>query len=556
MDRSILLGLFLLFILFYSSPVEACIVDEQARLCKTHSFLSCRADWFWNNYLLQNRKLSLRRGIKGDVAPVEVENMLLSPTSYVRIPLRPLAKRDHFIPGSDYPSKQSHLSPTDSLPHYPFLDSASNRIIGPQHLEPFLRKLKQVKTGQRRQVRIAHLGDSHVQADFMSSTLRRLFQQQFGDAGRGLVFFYAQADTHGPLDLRTESPQKWNARRRIFQKDGPAIGISGMGISSTASVFSLGLSPQKPKQPLHFNKVTLFHDGRGNHDYHWEVLSSEEQLRQTPLQSNWRNYTVRSGDSLYKIARQFNTSPEAIKTWNNLRSDLIFPGQELSIQLFAPAEEKPPKSSFLPTTHPQCSVAYLPEISNGIRIHGQGKKSGSEAQIYGLLLEDETRPGILFNMMGVNGATFYHFNCAEYFTQQMGHLQPDLILITLGTNEAIQSRFYPDQFRKEVRELLEKLKGVCPESDLLLMTNPNVLVKRREPAPYTLPVREIIREVAEKKGTAVWDWYAMMGGEESIREWYAADLAHKDFIHFTEKGYILQARLLFDAIMKEYRAGH
>jgi lysophospholipase L1-like esterase len=383
------------------------------------------------------------------------------------------------------------------LPRYPMIDSTANVILSPEHLQPFLRKLKELKTNQRQQVRIAHLGDSHVQADFMPSRLRRLFQEEFGDAGRGLVFFYAQAGTHGPLDYQTDSPQEWIARRRIFQKEGPAIGISGMGIRNTASVFSLGLSPKKVEEPLHFNKVTLFHDGRGTYTYQWEIIEGEQKMRQA-------------------ARKQF----------------------------------------FLPNTPPQSSVAYLPEVSSGIRIHGQDQKSGSEAQIYGLLLEDETRSGVLFNMMGVNGATYYHFNRAEYFTQQMGHLQPDLILITLGTNEAIQSRFYPDQFRKEIRELLQKLKGVCPESNLLLMTNPNVLVRRQIPAPYTLPVREIIREVAKEEGAAVWDWYAVMGGEESIRDWYAADLAYKDFIHFTEKGYILQARLLFESIMKEYRAGH
>ncbi|HKK75406.1 MAG TPA: GDSL-type esterase/lipase family protein [Saprospiraceae bacterium] len=443
----------------------------------------------------------------------------------------------------------------DTFPHYPFIDTTVNRIISPEHIQPFLRKLKALKRGQQGQVRIAHLGDSHVQADFMSTRLRHLFQKEFGNAGRGLVFFYAQADTHGPLDLQTDSPQEWTARRRIFQKEAPAIGISGMGIASSAATFSLGLSPKKPAQPLRFNKVTLFHDGRGNHEYRWERLKGED-IRQTPLQSNWRTYRVQSGDTLYKLARQFSCTPTEIKQWNNLNSELIFSGQELSIQVFPPDRKKTDKQLFVPTTHPQSSLAYLPEISSGIRIHGQRQKGTGEAQLYGLLLEDETSPGVLFNMMGVNGATYYHFNHAEHFTQQMGYLQADLILITLGTNEAIQSRFYPGQFRKEVTTLLQKLKGVSPQSQLVLMTNPSVLVNRKVAAPYTLAVRDIIREVADQEGAAVWDWYAVMGGRESIRDWRQAELAYKDFIHFTEKGYILQARLLFDAIMKEYRAGY
>ena len=42
-------------------------------------------------------------------------------------------------------------------------------------------------------------------------------------------------------------------------------------------------------------------------------------------------YTVQSGDSLYSIAREFNTTVDAIKTANNLTSNLLSIGQVLSI---------------------------------------------------------------------------------------------------------------------------------------------------------------------------------------------------------------------------------
>lgn len=43
------------------------------------------------------------------------------------------------------------------------------------------------------------------------------------------------------------------------------------------------------------------------------------------------NYTVKSGDNLYLISQQFNTSVQAIKTTNNLTSDTIYIGQNLVI---------------------------------------------------------------------------------------------------------------------------------------------------------------------------------------------------------------------------------
>jgi len=44
-------------------------------------------------------------------------------------------------------------------------------------------------------------------------------------------------------------------------------------------------------------------------------------------------YHVRNGDSLWTIARKYNISPAEIKRWNNLRGSLIHPGNQLLIKL-------------------------------------------------------------------------------------------------------------------------------------------------------------------------------------------------------------------------------
>ena len=46
---------------------------------------------------------------------------------------------------------------------------------------------------------------------------------------------------------------------------------------------------------------------------------------------NYTTYTVVAGDSLYKIANKFNTSVDAIKSLNNLSSNLLSIGQKLKI---------------------------------------------------------------------------------------------------------------------------------------------------------------------------------------------------------------------------------
>ncbi|MBW1637387.1 MAG: LysM peptidoglycan-binding domain-containing protein [Deltaproteobacteria bacterium] len=54
-------------------------------------------------------------------------------------------------------------------------------------------------------------------------------------------------------------------------------------------------------------------------------------IQSTPTPYKW--YRVQNGDSLWTISRKFRTSTAAIKKWNNLKSNLIHPGNKLKLKL-------------------------------------------------------------------------------------------------------------------------------------------------------------------------------------------------------------------------------
>jgi membrane-bound lytic murein transglycosylase D len=56
----------------------------------------------------------------------------------------------------------------------------------------------------------------------------------------------------------------------------------------------------------------------------------EEKAAQPENLFTW--YQVRTGDSLWTISKKFNTSPDRIKRWNNLKSNLIHPGNRLKLK--------------------------------------------------------------------------------------------------------------------------------------------------------------------------------------------------------------------------------
>lgn len=59
-------------------------------------------------------------------------------------------------------------------------------------------------------------------------------------------------------------------------------------------------------------------------------------------------YVIKAGDTLWDIGKQYGATVEELKTWNSLKTDVIFPGQSLEVKgldLPAPKPESKPKET-------------------------------------------------------------------------------------------------------------------------------------------------------------------------------------------------------------------
>ncbi|MEL7119103.1 MAG: GDSL-type esterase/lipase family protein [Bacteroidota bacterium] len=176
-------------------------------------------------------------------------------------------------------------------------------------------------------------------------------------------------------------------------------------------------------------------------------------------------------------------------------------------------------------------------------------QNGSYAELHGMILENSLRNGILYHMAGVNGTTYFHFNRCKELLPQMKVIAPDLIIVSLGTNEALQRKFILQDLIREANRFMKNLKAEFPNTSVLITTLPDAYMKKSYPNPNGEAARKALIELATQYGFAYWDWYEVMGGKGSMKKWVDEDLGYVDYVHFRQAGYEVQAELLYEAIV-------
>lgn len=451
---------------------------------------------------------------------------------------------------------------TIALNEYPFLDMAGDTLINAKALQPFFQKLKELERGERQRLNIVHIGDSHIQADWWTSYLRIRLQELFGSAGRGLVFPYTLAGTNSPTDIRSGSNQAWEYRRTTFQQKHIPVGIAGLTVQTSGQQIWMDVQVRNDTLINYaFDQVKLF-GLAGDGTVNWSIGQFKD-TREVAVAAPPKVYhTIRSGDTLYGLALRYGTSVRRLQQWNNLQGSMIRPGQKLVVGNGNSTSSNYDRQTFEVqhmlkwengANQPQWAQVQLDSLTRRLIMRGRRTDGNSgQARIYGISLENSRQNGLLYHAIGVNGVTYFHYNEAPEFWQQLPFLEPDLIIVSLGTNETAISNFQPNGFSEQVQTFADHLKALPNSVPVILTTPSDALRRRRYENPAIEVAGQIISETASHNDFAVWDLYHIMGGAGSIRQWRSAQLTARDHLHFTKMGYELQGELLFKALMGSY----
>lgn len=193
---------------------------------------------------------------------------------------------------------------------------------------------------------------------------------------------------------------------------------------------------------------------------------------------------------------------------------------------------------------------YLTELKLEIR---KTSPEQDHFTLYGIALESED-PGFIYHSIGVNGAATTSYKRCQLWEQHLKAIKPDLMIFSVGVNDANGPNFDPGYYERNYDELVRRVRQANPDAAILFTTNNDTYYKRRYPNKNGEKVRDAMMNLASRHDGAVWDMFGVMGGLGSIKTWVDAGLANPDKIHLLKPGYVLVGDLMFNALMQAYDA--
>ncbi len=376
-----------------------------------------------------------------------------------------------------------------SCKKFPFVHDERNEIVNAKVLDSFFNRLYLQRTEKNQRISILQIGDSHIQADYISAKVRTNFQNDFGNAGRGLVVPIKVAGSNEPFNYRITSNVKCYGKRCVYLNDSLDYGIGGFAVktSDDTAQFRIRTFDYAPLNYA-FSKMTLFYQQDSSYNF-----SLQDSL----------------GNLLGSVKRD-------------------------STQLR------------------NVSVIQLPGNTNEVYLKAhRNDSSESYAILYGMNLENDSS-GVLYHSIGVNGAEAFQYVHAKYFAEQTAVLNPDVIIISLGTNEAQRKPFDKNLVEARLDSLVKQLQQYNPGKPIILTTPPDSYYRRKYYNPSVAAYHVITVDYAKKNNLAVWDLFSATGGFKSCYQWKKYHLMQRDGIHFNRAGYELQGNLFYEAITKTY----
>ena len=427
-------------------------------------------------------------------------------------------------------------------------------IHNAQAISGFYDELYQLEDGTIDKIRITHIGDSHIQADFFTDNLRQHFQKSFGNGGLGFSFPHNLIYTYANKEVKYFSNVRFKTTRITKPRLLPRMGLSGYEFISPTENTAIYAKIKNKKYEA--NSIKVFYSA--DNDLHFVNYIGNQKFKNFVPQKTYKIYKVKKGDYLGRIARKYHKTVKELKKFNKMRTNMLRIGQKIKIptKAFKPTSVNPNHFIRIDSTAnaEQGSSEFATAIMTSEKPISEfylfSKNINKNLSINALYLENNQR-GIVYSAIGVNGATAADYNKYPLFFKQLQALQSDLYIISLGTNESI-GKVAPEIFINSFLNFIRNIRQANPNAQILVTTPPPSMIKKRHYNKLLKPYIQLIFEQMQTENYAVWDMFKVFGGFEGIKKNAKRHYLAKDRIHFTKAGYDKQGDLFYQAIIYHY----
>ncbi|MEW6209006.1 MAG: GDSL-type esterase/lipase family protein [Acidobacteriota bacterium] len=186
--------------------------------------------------------------------------------------------------------------------------------------------------------------------------------------------------------------------------------------------------------------------------------------------------------------------------------------------------------------------------------------ASGEVRLFGIALDSNER-GVQYDSLGVNGAfigLLANYLDADHWAEQLQHRDPQLVIIGYGANESQFERLQMDQYERDTREVIKRIRAALPRASIMLV---GPMDRGQRGAGGQIITRKMImklisyqRRIAAETGCAFFDTFSAMGGEGTVARWHESKprLMGGDLTHPTAQGAEIVGSLIYDAIIKAY----
>lgn len=346
--------------------------------------------------------------------------------------------------------------------------------------------------------RITHYGDSPITNDGITSTVRRLMQEQFGDAGHGFILM--------------NRPWAWYGHQAITFTSGGGWDDNPMGPGSSTGEFGLGGVSFSANGPGRYSRFAPASTGAtGKNFSRMEVYYLQEP----------------SGG-------QFSVSVNGVGS------------QTVSTSGDAPT------SGFYEIKAPSAgeNTFEVKSASGKVRLFGAVIENDGPGVVYDSLGVNGAYAGLLVTAMN-----------ESHWGEQLRHRNPNLVVINYGTNESqYASPDQMQRYEKDLREVIRRVRVALPAVSILVVSPMDRGKRVPGGKIVTMPsipkLVEMQRRVALEENCAFFNTFQAMGGDGTMARWFAGTgknhLVGGDLTHPTTEGGEIVGSLIYEALKDGY----